>query len=64
MAYGYAPSRLGKRGVWPIVTNVRRDAVDAGVRDTTNGTSAYGEAVWSWRPDAGVKLAMMHSASR
>jgi len=23
----------------------------------TNGTEADGEAVWSWHPDAGVKLA-------
>ena len=23
----------------------------------TNGAGAYGEVVWSWRPDAGVKLA-------
>ena len=22
----------------------------------TNGTEAYGEVVWSWRPDAGVKF--------
>jgi hypothetical protein len=25
----------------------------------TNGADAYGEVVWSWRLDAGVKLAMM-----
>jgi len=25
---------------------------------------ADGQAVWSWRPDAGAKLAMMRSASR
>ncbi len=25
----------------------------------TSGTFAYGEVAWSWRPDAGVKLAMM-----
>ena len=23
---------------------------------TTNGTGAYGEIVWFWRPDAGVKF--------
>ena len=23
---------------------------------TTNGTLAYGEDVWFWRPDAGVKF--------
>ncbi len=22
----------------------------------TNGTEAYGESVWFWRPDAGVKF--------
>ena len=37
-----------------IVTNAGRDAVDADV-PITNGTEADGEAVWSWRPDAGVK---------
>jgi hypothetical protein len=25
----------------------------------TNGIGADGEVVWSWRPDAGAKLAMM-----
>ena len=25
----------------------------------TTGTDADGQAVWSWRPDAGAKLAMM-----
>ena len=25
----------------------------------TNGAKADGEVVWSWRPDAGAKLAMM-----
>ena len=39
-----------------IVTNAGRDAVDADV-PITNGIEADGEAVWSWRPDAGVKFA-------
>jgi hypothetical protein len=34
------------------------DAVDADV-PKTNGTEADGEIVWSWRPDAGAKLATM-----
>ena len=38
-----------------IVTNVRWDAVDAEVL-LTNGAEAYGEVVWSWHPDAGVKF--------
>jgi hypothetical protein len=42
-----------------IVTNV---AVRCGGRESsrqTNVADADGEVVWSWRPDAGVKLAMM-----
>jgi hypothetical protein len=37
-----------------------RDAVDARCRET-GGMCADGEVVWSWRPVAGAKLAMMHS---
>jgi len=33
-----------------------RDAVDAAAL-LTNGAKADGEVVWSWRPDAGIKLA-------
>jgi hypothetical protein len=51
-------SRLGKRGV-RVVTNVGRDAVDAGDADTTSGMAADGEVVWSWRSDAGAKFAEM-----
>jgi hypothetical protein len=49
-------SRLGKRGV-RVVTNVGRDAMDAGGVDTTSDAAADGEIVWSWRSDAGAKLA-------
>ena len=35
-----------------------RDAMDA-IDQETNDFIADGEIVWSWRPDAGVKLAMM-----
>jgi hypothetical protein len=48
-------SRLGKRGV-RVVTNVGRDAMDAGGVDKTSGIAADGEVVWSWRSDAGAKL--------
>jgi len=34
---------------------LRWDAVDADVTKT-NVADAYGEVVWFWRPDAGVKL--------
>jgi hypothetical protein len=47
---------LTKRGVSRSSRTLRRDAVDAKVLPT-NSTSADGEVVWSWRPDAGVKLA-------
>ena len=43
------------RGALANVTNAGRDAVDADVL-LTNGTDAYGEIVWFWRPDAGVKF--------
>ena len=40
-----------------------RDAMDAGAPGAivarTSGTFADGEVAWSWRPDAGVKPAMM-----
>ena len=43
------------RGALAIVTNVRRDAVDA-MAAKTNAVVAYGEIVWVRRPDAGVKF--------
>src|SRR6516164_945735 len=36
----------------------QRDAMDAACQQT-NDNVADGEVVWSWRPDAGVNLAMM-----
>jgi hypothetical protein len=33
-----------------------RDAMDAAA-SKTNDAAAYGEVVWFWHPDAGVKLA-------
>src|SRR6185312_17220621 len=53
-----AASRLDARGV------TRRHETRGGVRWTrrhhpTNDADADGEAVWSWRPDAGAKLATM-----
>jgi len=43
-----------------------RDAVDVSelqraFRERTNNTDADGQAVWSWHPDADVKLATMRS---
>jgi hypothetical protein len=43
------------RGAFAIVTTVRRDAMDAGLR-LTSAAFAYGEIVWVRRPGAGVKL--------
>jgi hypothetical protein len=51
----YQLARPARQGALAIVTNARRDAVDADV-PLTNGTEAYGEVVWFWRPDAGVKF--------
>jgi hypothetical protein len=57
------PSRLAK-GRIAIVTNVEWDAVDASSATDERGLLAYGEAVWSWRPDAGAKFATALNASR
>jgi hypothetical protein len=50
------PSRSSK-GRFAIVTDVGRDAVDAAVPMRRAALIADGKVVWSWRPDAGVKLA-------
>ena len=50
------PSR--QKGRFAIVTGVGRDAVDVTVHQT-NAPATYGKAMWSCRPDAGVKLATM-----
>jgi hypothetical protein len=49
-----APSRLSMRG-GRVVTNARRDAVDAEGVARRAALFADGEVVWSWRPDAGAK---------
>lgn len=49
----FVPSQY--EGRFAIVTSAGWDAVDADV-PWTNGAEAYGEVVWSRRPDAGVKL--------
>jgi hypothetical protein len=51
------------RGV-RVVTNVRRDAMDAGGVGATSDMAADGEIVWSWRSDAGAKIAKTLQASR
>jgi hypothetical protein len=51
----FAPSRPDKRDV-RVVTNVGRDAVDAGSVARRAAPAADGEVVWSWRPDAGAKF--------
>jgi hypothetical protein len=51
-------SRLDKRGV-RVVTNVGAGCDGRGWCRKTSGAGADGEVVWSWRPDAGVKLATM-----
>jgi hypothetical protein len=54
--FTYSDRPASSEGRFAIVTNVRRDAVDADGA-LTNAPEADGEAVWSRRPDAGVKLA-------
>ena len=50
------PSRLGKRG-GRVVTNARRDAMDARLYRLTSDMAADGEGVWFWHPWAGAKSA-------
>ena len=59
------PPRVPPRqeGRFAIVTNVRWDAVAATER-ATSAAEADGEAVWFWRPLAGVKFAKTPKASR
>ena len=65
----FRASRRLEEGRFAIVTNV-----GSGMRWTqwcrsvrvapTNDAKAYGEVVWSWRPDAGAKLCgMIHKAT-
>jgi len=44
-----------KRDAWPIVADVGRVAMDAEAARRSL-SDADGQAVWSWRPDAGVKF--------
>jgi hypothetical protein len=51
------PSRLDGRGRFGQSSpNVRRVAMDA-ITAQTSAVNADGKGVWSWHPDAGVKLA-------
>ena len=54
MVYSSRPAST--RGAFAIVMNVRWDAVAATAR-ATSASGADGEAVWFWRPEAGVKFA-------
>jgi hypothetical protein len=47
-----------------IAANVGWDAVDASSAIDERGLLADGEAVWSWRPDAGAKVSDDANASR
>ncbi len=50
----YSRRLVPHEGRLAIVTDAGRDAMDADA-PLTNGADADGEAVWSWRLDAGVK---------
>jgi len=50
------PSRASSEGVSRSSRNVVRDAMDVLAR-ATSAANAYGKTVWSWSPDAGIKLA-------
>ena len=53
-----------QEGRLAIVTNVGRDAVDAGSATDERGLLVDGEAVWFWRPEAGVKFARRQRVAR
>ena len=53
--YRFGP--VPHEGRFAIVTDVRRDAMDADGAQRRSAPDADGEVVWSWRPDAGVKSA-------
>jgi len=58
---GLSPPSCSGRGALAIVTNVGmgcggRSSISARVGVRTSGAVAYGKAVWSRRPDAGVKF--------
>jgi hypothetical protein len=54
----YIPRRpVPQRGARAIVTNAGRDAMDADSAVRRPALEVDGEVVWSWHPDAGVKLA-------
>jgi hypothetical protein len=58
---GLSPASCSGRGALAIVTNVGmgcggRSSISARVGVRTSGAVAYGKAVWSRRPDAGVQV--------
>jgi len=58
---GLSPPSCSGRGALAIVTNVGmgcggRNSISARVGVRTSGAVAYGKAVWSRRPDAGVQV--------
>ena len=58
---GLSPASCSGRGALAIVTNVGmgcggRNSISARVGVRTSGVVAYGKAVWSRRPDAGVQV--------
>ena len=60
----YSPHPALPRGAIAIVTNVGWDAVDASSATDERGLLADGEAVWFWRPFAGVKSARRQRVAR
>ena len=53
-----------QEGRLAIVTNVGWDAVDASSATDERGLLVDGEAVWFWRPEAGVKFARRQRVAR
>jgi hypothetical protein len=57
----YLPVFAHQKGVRDRHERRAGDAMDAAV-SRTNGTAAYGQVVWSWRRDRGVKSVEIISA--
>jgi hypothetical protein len=66
--FAHSARLSGHKGRFAIVTNVEaggggRETSQHSFSDADERGLADGEAVWSWRPDAGVKLVTMRAAS-
>jgi hypothetical protein len=55
--FAHSAKISGHKGRWPSSRTLAAGCNGRGWRRKTSGANADGQGVWSWRPDAGVKLA-------